>query len=257
MVLAHEFDGLLIDLDGVVYVGDRPLPGARDAIARLREMGKEVMFLTNDPRSSRRQYSCRLALMGIRADEEAILSAGFVTASFISRSPEVTATDIFVVGSLALKEEMITAGMTVLNDDAVEVDVVVVGGHSGFDYAELRAASRLIRQGAEFFATGRDATFPMPDGLWPGTGSVLAAVETASDRRACVIGKPEPHMFTAAQALLPECKRLAVVGDTLQSDIKGGRQAGLATVLVASSGPEPGESVSPDYTITSLRDLLE
>lgn len=256
MALAHHFDGFLIDLDGVVYLGKDPVPGSVEALASLRAIGKRVVFLTNDPRSSRAEYATRLQEMGIEVDPEMILTAGFATASFIAGQRSSTFTRVFVVGSLALRNEMINAGLSVVDDDPAGCDVVVVGGHSDFNYSELRVASRLVRAGAAFFATGRDATFPMPDGPWPGTGAILAAVETASGSVAQVIGKPEPHMFAAARSMVPECERLVVVGDTLGSDIAGGQRAGLATVLVAPDGRDRDAAIAPDVAITRLSDLI-
>ena len=105
------------------------------------------------------------------------------------------------------------------------VDAVVVGGHSGFDYDELVAATSAVRAGALLWATGRDATYPTPDGLVPGTGALVAAVETASETRARVAGKPERPMFEAAKRRLGG-DRMAMVGDTLDADIAGAQRAG-------------------------------
>ncbi len=111
---------------------------------------------------------------------------------------------------------------------------MLVSGHRDFDYAELAAAKRALDAGAALFATSRDPTLPMPGGELPGTGAVLAAVETASGRRAEIGGKPERHLFELALAAIPGAERVAMVGDRLSSDIAGGHAAGLATVLVLS-----------------------
>ena len=103
---------------------------------------------------------------------------------------------------------------------------MVVSGHREFDYAELLAATRALQAGAALFGTSRDPTLPMPGGAWPGTGATLAAIETASGKRAEIGGKPEPHLFEQARALIPEAERVAMVGDRIASDIEGGRRAG-------------------------------
>ncbi|MGH2579448.1 MAG: HAD-IIA family hydrolase [Actinomycetota bacterium] len=117
-----------------------------------------------------------------------------------------------------------------------------------------------MQHGAKFYAVGRDPTFPMPDGPWPATGAILAAVETAAGRNAHVIGKPDPEMFEVAQELLAGCGRCVVIGDRLDSDIVGGRRAGLATVLVLTGSTSEAEAVNaspaPDFVIPSLRNLV-
>jgi len=256
MALCDLFDGFLIDLDGVVYVGDEPLPGAADAITELQHNGKHVRFLTNDPVSPRGHYVAQLRSMGITTQDDDVVTAGWATARFIEERAEAPSMRVFVVGSVALKHEVASVGAVVVDDSATDADIVVVGGHRGFDYAELLAASRFVRQGADLVATGRDATFPMPGGPWPATGSVLAAVEVASGVTAEVVGKPERHMFSSACASLSVPKtRIVVVGDTPGSDIEGGRRAGLATVLVTDD-PAPRDSIAADFIIPALTDLL-
>ena len=119
---------------------------------------------------------------------------------------------------------------------ATRADLVVVGAHDGFDYAELRTATQAVLRGAELIGATRDATFPMPDGPWPGTGAVLAAVEAATGRRAAlVVGKPEPAMYEAARDRLGPGRILAV-GDLLEVDVAGARRAGLDSALVLTGG---------------------
>ncbi|HJV03778.1 MAG TPA: HAD hydrolase-like protein, partial [Actinomycetota bacterium] len=138
-------------------------------------------------------------------------------------------------------------------------EVVVVGGHDGFDYHELRIAAGAARGGAVLYATGRDATYPMPDGPWPATGAIVAAIETASGARAMAVGKPEPGLFEVARERLGlPADRIAVVGDTPGSDVEGGRRAGIATVLVLTGTTRP-EDVAPgaaEVILGGLTDLL-
>jgi HAD superfamily hydrolase (TIGR01450 family) len=137
-----------------------------------------------------------------------------------------------------------------------DADIVVVGGHGGFDYRELKTASQAVRRGARLYACGRDATFPMPDGPWPATGAIVAAVETASGVRATSVGKPEPYIFEIARSLLADCRRVAVVGDNMQSDIAGGKRAGLTTILVLTGTTTRDElqsaDIEPDLALPDL-----
>ena len=125
------------------------------------------------------------------------------------------------------------AGLRLLDGEAArEADAVVVSGHREFDYEELLTATLALQRGARLFATSRDPTLPMPGGAWPGTGAILAAVETASGETAQIGGKPEPHLFELARERVAAAERVAMVGDRVSSDIEGGRRAGLETILV-------------------------
>ena len=137
---------------------------------------------------------------------------------------------------------------------------MLVSGHRGFDYEELLTAALALQRGAALFATSRDPNLPMPGGLWPGTGAILAAVETATGRTAEVGGKPERRMFEMARGLIAGAERVAMVGDRIASDVEGGRRAGLATILVLSGATSREEAERadppPDLVIDDLTGLL-
>jgi HAD superfamily hydrolase (TIGR01450 family) len=256
MRLADRFDAFFLDLDGVVYVGDDALPGAPEAIATLRAEGKRVLFLTNDPRHARRDYAAKLERLGVRATEDDVLTSGAATAVYLARHEEVEERTAYVIGTGALKDEMRGVGLRVLEgDDGRDADLVVVGGHGGFGYWELKTASQAVHRGARLYACNRDATFPMPDGPWPAVGAILAAVETAAGTTAIAVGKPEPAMFEAARAVLGDADRIAMVGDNLASDVEGGRRAGLTTILVDPSGMLRAEP-PPDFVVAEIGGLL-
>jgi glycerol-1-phosphatase len=261
MAIADRFDGFVVDLDGVVWVGDRVMPGAAEAIGELRRRGKRILFVTNDPRSSGQEYAASLTEHGIPSARDDVLTAGAATAAVAARATAGGAR-AFVVGSPALKREVQAAGLTVVDGEAGRgSDLVIVGGHEGFDYHELRIAASAARGGAALYATGRDATFPMPDGPWPATGALVAAIEMASGARAISVGKPEPHLFEVARERLElPADRIAVVGDTPGSDIRGGRRAGMATVLVRTGSgvraAPSGEEGAADFVVDGLVGLL-
>ena len=140
-----------------------------------------------------------------------------------------------------------------------EAAAVLVTGHPRFNYDELKAASMAARSGAFLATIGRDPTMPMPDGLWPGTGSIVAAVETASGRRAAVAGKPEKPIFDLGRKVLalPAGSKVAMIGDRLDTDVGGARNAGLDGILVRGNDTHaPGTRVTPNHEIDSLLDLL-
>lgn len=259
--LADRFEGFVVDLDGVVWVGDEAVPGAVEALGELRAGGKRVVFLTNDPRSSRADYSRRLQGLGIAASEDEIVTSGAATADFLAAREEVPGRTAFVVGSPALQAEIRRVGLRLLDGEAGrDADFVVIGGHDGFNYDELRLAAQAVRRGARFYATGRDAVFPMPDGPWPGTGAVLAAVETAAGKPAIAVGKPEAFIFEVARARLGSSGQVAIVGDHLEADIAGGRRAGLTTILVLTGNARAEDvgaaTVKPDFVVRDLAALV-
>lgn len=256
-----HFDGLIVDLDGVVWVGGTAVPGSVAAIAQLRARGVRLLFMTNDPQGSRAEYAARLNALGVSVDESEIVTSGSALASFAREREGVGAT-AFVIGSPSLKGELAQAGLELLAGEAGrEAEIVAVGGHDGFNYDELRIATQALRRGARLYAAGRDATFPMPDGPWPGTGSVVAAVEVAGGKPAIAVGKPEPFIFDIARSLLVGCRRVAIVGDNLAADIAGGNRAGLTTILVltGTSGRDDVASaeVTPDIVLPDLAALID
>lgn len=255
-----DFDAFLLDLDGVVYLGGAGIPGAAEAVAALGAAGKAVRFLTNDPRFSVAELAGKLRGLGIAADAGEIFTSGRVLARHLKESG-LGGRTAYVLGTAALKEELAAAGLRLLEGEAARhAEIVVVGGHDSLGYQEVRLAAQTVRNGAAFYATGRDATFPMPDGPWPATGAMLAAVEVAAGKRAVVAGKPEPLMFAMACRGFPDRRKVAVVGDTLESDIAGGKKAGLVTILVLSGSTKPEDlaasPVKPDYVLPSLGALV-
>jgi HAD superfamily hydrolase (TIGR01450 family) len=260
VALADDFDGLLIDLDGVVWIGREPVPGAVETLAALLAAGKRIDFVTNNPGKFPAAYAERLRRLGIEVAEEQIITAGIVAARLAGEAAGPGG-GVFVIGGAPLKEMVAATGTKLLQgEEGREAGVVVVSGHRDFDYAELLTAKRALDGGAALFATSRDPTMPMPGGEWPGTGAILAAVETASGRTAEIAGKPERHLFEMALAALGGAKRVAMVGDRVSSDIEGGRRAGLETILVLSGTTTREQAAAaeprPDHVIDDLAALL-
>lgn len=259
MPLADEFDGLLVDLDGVVWIGRDPVPGSPQALATLLAAGTQLVFVTNNPTKPPQAYSERLGAMGVEVGPERIVTAGMTTARLAGEA--ANGGGAFVIGYEPLKEMVAAAGAEILSGEAAEAaDVVVVSGHRDFDFEELLTAKRALDAGAALVATSHDPTMPMPGGEWPGTGAVLAAVETATGRTAEIGGKPEHHLFDLARAQLGGAERVAMIGDRVSSDIAGGKAAGLATILVLSGTTGEAEAAAadpaPDHVVADLAALL-
>jgi glycerol-1-phosphatase len=256
-----RFDALLVDLDGVVWVGGQPLPGAIEALGRLRRQDVPVAFVTNDPASSPDRHAARLTRLGHAVGGDAIVTSASATAGVVAeRHPGARA---FVLGPEALREHLRQVGCDVrTGDDGRDAEVVAVGGTRHLDFDDLRRATQAVLAGASLYATNRDPIFPMPDGPWPATGALVAAVETATGVTATAIGKPEPWLFEQATArvlaaldgqVTGRAPRIMVVGDRRDADIAGGKRAGLGTVLV---GDGDGVGPDPDHHLGSLAEVV-
>jgi HAD superfamily hydrolase (TIGR01450 family) len=259
VALADDYDGFLIDLDGVVWVGRDLIPGAVETLRELAARDRGLVFVTNNPGRPAAVYASRLRDAGIDVDEERVVTAGESTARLAAETAGAGAT-AFVIGSEAFREAVAGEGLEVLEGgEARGAAIVVVSGHRGFDYEELLTATLALQGGAKLVATSRDPTLPMPGGAWPGTGAVLAAVETASGATAAIGGKPERHLFELARERLGRARRVAMVGDRISSDIEGGRRAGLDTILVlsgATAGDKGAAAGGADHVVDDLASLL-
>jgi HAD superfamily hydrolase (TIGR01450 family) len=272
VALADRFDGLLVDLDGVVWIGREPVPGSAETLRALLEAGKGIVFVTNNPGKLPAAYAERLGELGVEVGVEQIVTAGIVVARLAGEAAGEGG-GIFVIGAAPLKEMVAATGARLIEGEgAWKADAVVVSGHRGFDYDELTTAKRALDRDAALFATSHDPTMPYPGGELPGTGAILAAVETASGRRAEIAGKPERHLFEMAGKALA-CSfsgdnndkeqtnaRVAMIGDRISSDIAGGKAAGLETILVLSGTTSREEAAAadpaPDFVLEDLSGLL-
>jgi glycerol 3-phosphatase-2 len=235
-----RYAAVLIDLDGTLWVGDEPCEGAPGAVDAIREASLTVRFLTNDVRHSPEEIVRKLWRLGFRANVGEVVSVGAAVQRRLAERDGGTA---FVVGARALVDHVATAGLRIVNRTpfAARADVVVVAEHDALDYGELRTATPAVLRGAELIGATRDATFPMPDGPWPGSGAILAAVEAAAGRRAdLVVGKPGPAMYAAA--LDGVAGPVLAVGDRIEVDVAGARAAGLDAALVLTGGASRAEA---------------
>jgi phosphoglycolate/pyridoxal phosphate phosphatase family enzyme len=255
----EDVDGILCDLDGVVYRGGRAIPGAAQAIAALRKAGKRFLFCTNNSGATVFQYLEKLSKLGITADANAVLTSAVVTAATIARRGLAGRTAI-VVGRDGIREELLSVGVSIDDDPKSEsADLVVVGWDPSFDYVAMRRASTAARNGATFVGTNEDATYPHSTGLWPGAGAILASIQVAAGRSAEIMGKPHPAMMDEAARRLEPARRIAVIGDRIDTDIAGGLERGWKTILVLS-GVTNREDLHasgqrPDLVIQSIAEL--
>jgi len=251
-----KINHLIIDMDGVLYLGDQPMPRLREFITFLRERPIPFILATNNSTRTPREYADKLAHMGVSVSPEEILVSGQATARYLAREyPRGTRVHVF--GMPALKQAFLDEGFILADED---VQLVVASMDRQVTYEKLKRASLLIRSGARFIATNLDPTNPSEEGLIPGTGTMIAALEAASGRKATVIGKPEPIMYQLAMDQMgarPETT--AAIGDRADTDILGAKRAGLITlcVLSGSSDRREAEAYEADLIFDDIADLLE
>lgn len=235
---------LIIDMDGVLYRGESPIPGIVPLFQFLRDRKIRFLLATNNSTLTQPEYSEKMARMGVSIAPEAVLTSSIAVADYLSaRYPQ--GTRVHVVGESGLREALAAAGFALADKD---VEVVTVGMDRKFNWEKTSRATLLIRAGAAFIGTNPDKTLPMPEGEVPGNGSLLALIETASGVSPTVIGKPEPHLYEIAMKRLgAPLESTAALGDRLETDILGASRMGLFSILVLSGVSTREQAAASDY----------
>ena len=245
-----------LDLDGVVYVGNKSLPGAVAAISAMRELGLKVWFVTNNSGRTRAEIAGKLTLMDIPATEGQVLTSGYAAGFLLRRLTNPSQPSVLVVGSASLKAEITQLGFHVVTD--APCDFLVVGFDQNFHYGSICTALDALLGGASFVACNRDARFPGEDGRFlPGCGAMVSAIEHAGSRKAeYEVGKPNTlflQMIASVDNLAPH--EILVVGDSLASDIIMARRFGSPSVLVSTREINPPAEIQPTVALSALADL--
>ncbi|MDH7499694.1 MAG: HAD-IIA family hydrolase [candidate division NC10 bacterium] len=243
----------LIDMDGVIYRGDKLIEGADEFIARLKAKKKRFLFLTNASSKTPRELQAKLLRLGIEVSAECFYTSALATAAFLdAQHPRGKA---YVVGEKGLVAALRGVGYQITER---RPDYVVVGQTE--DFSKLKKATQLISQGIPFIATNPDVTGPAEDGIEPAMGAIAAMIEKATGKTAYFIGKPNPLMMRKAlQRLRVHSSETAIIGDRMDTDIVAGVEAGLETILVLS-GVTCLEDLArypyrPDLVLRSVADL--
>ena len=236
--LVDGYDLVIFDLDGVIYLIDKPIAGAAEAVERLRGDGTAVAYATNNASRRAAEVASLLSGMGVPATaSEVLTSAGASAAVLAERLP--AGAPVLVVGADALRDEVRDVGLTPVERFEDSPAAVVQGYGADVGWRILAEAALAVRAGATWVATNTDRTLPSPRGPLPGNGSLVAVLRTALNRDPdVVVGKPQPALFTTA-ASLSGARRPLTVGDRLDTDIEGAVRAGQDSLLVLTgvSGP--------------------
>ncbi len=247
--------GLVVDMDGVLYRGERPMPGLREFFSLIR--ARPFVLLTNNSTVSALDCAAKLGRMGVTVPAAAILTVTDATARYLTGAGFERGRAL-VLGSTALKEAVAEVGLE-LAEEGNGADVVVMGLDRTFTYAALSRVVRLVSEGAALVATSLDPVLLTEDGVVPGTGALVAAVRACVDVAPVCVGKPSPAMFETAASLLGVAPAESlVIGDNLASDIAGGAAAGARTALLLSGVTCLDEvlgEVQPDLVFPGLPEL--
>ena len=247
---------LLTDMDGVLWRGQEPMPGLMDFFKFLREHSIRFVCATNNSSTTPEKIAARLQAFGTDVSPDEIVTSSIATADYLATMLPDGA-KVYVIGMEGVRAALIDRGFEIGEDRA---QAVVVGIDWNMTYNQLKRASLLVRAGAKFVGTNSDATFPSPEGIIPGAGSILAAIETATGVRPIVIGKPEPVLYQMAMKRMgARIEDTVALGDRLETDILGAVRIGLKSILVLS-GVTTREQLAasdyqPDWVFEDITDL--
>ncbi|SHI21061.1 NagD protein [Sporobacter termitidis DSM 10068] len=222
--------GFIIDMDGVIYHGERLLPGVKEFVGWLYRQDKKFLFLTNASGRSPKELQLKLYRMGLDVDESHFYTSALATAKFLSRQhPGCSA---YVIGEPGLYNALHDAGITI---NEINPDYVVVGETNSYSYDKICRASHLVFGGAKLVGTNSDLTGPSETGIIPACRALVAPIELTTGRSAYYVGKPNPLMMrTGLNMLGVHSEETAMIGDRMDTDIIAGIESGLDTVLVLS-----------------------
>ena len=253
----NQKKGFICDMDGVIYHGNRTLPGVAEFIQWLHDENKEYLFLTNNSGYTPRELQQKLARMGLDVQEEHFYTSALATAAFLKeQSPGCS---VFAIGEAGLLNALYDAGIT-MND--VNPDYVVVGEGRTYSLDTLTKATNLVLQGAKLIGANSDVSGPIENGIAPACRALIAPIEMATGTQAYFCGKPNPLMMrTGLRILGCHSGDAVMVGDRMDTDVISGMESGMSTVLVLS-GVSTAETVKtyayrPTIVLDGVGDIVK
>ncbi len=248
---------LIIDMDGVLYLGDKPMPGLQAFFGFLDDHQIRFQLVTNNSTLTPQMYAQKMARMGVTVQEEDVLTSSIATAGYVA-GHYPAGSHVFAIGEEGLMDALQRAGLVLSRLDPV---AVVVGFDRDITYAKLREATLLIRSGVPFIATNPDRTLPVPEGQVPGTGTIVMAIQAATDQEPLVIGKPEPLLMQQAMERMGAVSgTTAAIGDRPETDILSAQRAGLLSILTLSGATDRERlatfDITPDIVLDDIQALV-
>ena len=257
MTALKDIKCFLLDMDGTFYLGNRIIEGSLDFIEKLKETGRDFLFLTNNSSHNALFYTQRLARMGLNVDRSKILTSGEATARILLR--DYPGKRVYVLGNTFLLSEMREAGVIV---DEEAPDMVVIGYDTTLDYQKMTRVCDLVRAGLPYVATHPDFNCPTETGFAPDIGAIMAFIEASTARRPeLIVGKPYGGIVEAAlERTGCRISEMAMVGDRLYTDIETGRKSGMTSILVLSGETTQDmlqkSEIRPDYVFERLSGMI-
>ncbi|MFN3919335.1 MAG: HAD-IIA family hydrolase [Methylohalobius sp.] len=257
---------LIIDMDGVLWQGSKPLPGLKEFFAVLRARAIPFLLMTNNASATPQSYVAKLERMGVEVRLEEVLTSGIATAWYLAESYDPKSTRVYAIGEEGLLCPLREAGFILTKShketEDFRADVVVVGKDETLTWDKLATATLNINAGAAFFGTNADTTFPTEIGTTHGNGAILAALTAATGVYPVVIGKPEPILYQQALFRLGvEPHQVVAIGDRLETDILGAVRAGIPSLLVLSGVSREEDLANidyrPDWVLPDIRAVTE
>ena len=258
-----QIRNLILDMDGVLWRGETPMPGLVDFFDTLRRLDIGFALATNNAAKTAVMYTERLKGFGVDVAPEQIVTSSEATASYL-REEYPNGASIYPVGEKGMHDALKAQGFTLVSEEeainGATADIVVVGFNRHATYRLLAMGAHLINQGARFIGTNPDPSFPSEIGPLPGAGALLAFIQTGTGVKPTIIGKPGPILSQqASKRLNGTLENTAMVGDRLTTDILGGQNAGLHTILVLSGVSKPEDikiqNIEPDYVFADISEL--
>ena len=248
--------GFIIDMDGVIYHGNKLLPGVNEFLSWMENSGKKYLFLTNASERTPKELHEKLKRLGIIVGEEHFYTSALATASFLaSQKPEGSA---YIIGDAGLINALYSVGYSINN---VNPDYVVVGDTHGYNFEKIQEAVNLVLNGARLIGTNPDITGPIENGIAPSTKALIAPIEMATGKKAYFVGKPNPLMMRIAlKKLEVQREEAIVIGDRMDTDIRCGLESEIDTLLVLS-GITSNDDIDrfpyrPHYVLGGVVDIV-
>lgn len=255
----RQVSAVLFDMDGVIYVGNQPLPGVQDLLDYLDATGRRWLCITNNASNTSQMFADKLAKMNIKANPAHILGSAEATAAWLGEQVPQKG-KVIMLGMEGLRTALLNEGFTLV-DDPFEAEFAVAGINFNLVYEDVARIALAVRNGARFVGTNIDPTYPSERGQIPGTGSIIAMLEAATSVKPEIVGKPYPGMYQLAMHRVhSQPAETMMVGDRYETDITGATTLGLVTtgVLTGISSREVFEAGTPppDFILSGLPALL-
>ena len=249
--------GFIIDMDGVIYHGNRLLPGVVEFLSWLEKSGKKYLFLTNSSERTPKELHEKMERLGINVAENHFYTSALATAGFLaSQTPNGS---VYIIGDAGLIHALYSVGYTINN---VNPDYVVVGDTHGYNFENIQTAVNLVLKGARLIGTNSDVSGPVENGIAPSTKALIAPIEIATGKKAYFVGKPNPLMMRIARRMLGlKTEEVIVIGDRMDTDVRCGLESEIDTLLVLS-GITKREDIDkypyrPQYILNGIIDLVQ